>query len=153
MLNVLRHHLGVVRRNVRRKSSPDTLCTVHEYHRHDGQVVRRLDVLTILRHVLEYRVVTLVEDPTRLFSQSREDVTRAGCILATHQTRSKLTARLEQVDVVRSDERLCQADDRPLERRLAVVVRRVFGDVPAQLRHLGILDQVSFQTCINHLAL
>ena len=153
VLDVLCHNLGVVRRYVRRKASPNTLCTIHEYHRHDGQVVRRLDILTILRNILEHWIVTLVENTTRLFSQTREDVTRTGGIFATHQARSKLTARLEQVDVVRTDKRLCQSDDCALERRLAVVVRRVFCYVPTQLCHLGILDQVPLQTCVNNFAL
>ena len=57
-------------------------------------------------------------------------------VLAALQPRAELAAREEQVDVVRADEVLREADDRLLQRRLAVVVRAVLGDVAGELRDL-----------------
>lgn len=85
-----------------------------------------------------------MEDTPRDLRNVCKDVTSAGRVLAALQPRTELSVRVEDVQVVRADKVLRQADDRALQRDVAVVVRRVLGDVPRQLSDLRSFMLVSF---------
>ena len=57
----------------------------------------RLNVLALLVEVVQQRVVRLVEQVPRQRRQPREDVTRAGRVLAALQPRSELTCARSMV--------------------------------------------------------
>jgi hypothetical protein len=77
-----------------------------------------------------------VEERARDLRHVREDVTGAGGVLAALETRSELAVRVEHVDVVAADKVLREADNRALQRGVAVVVRRVLRDVTGKLSDL-----------------
>lgn len=67
-----------------------------------------------------------------------------------NSSRKELTGGHEEVDVVRADEALGEADNRRLEADLAVVVCRVLGDIPCQLPYLQSVVHGSFIFKIEH---
>lgn len=116
-------------------------CTTCE--RRARRAPLRLDALALLHLVREERVVGLVEEVAREEREAREDVTRAGAVLAALQARAELAARVEEVDVVGADVVLREAHDGGLQARLAVVVRRVLAHVARELRHLHVRTRLS----------
>ena len=136
---VLHDLARVVVRHRRRPAGADPLGAVDEHHRQDRQVPLRLDLLAVVLEVLEEGVVVRVEDQPRERGELGEDVPRRRRVLAAEQARAELARRVEERVVVRSDVGLRHPDDRAGERRLAVVVRRVLGDVPRELRHLDLV--------------
>ena len=63
----------------------------------DACAPERLNVLALLVQVLQQRVIRLVEDMPRGRCQPREDVTRAGRVLAALQPRPELTCATARV--------------------------------------------------------
>lgn len=144
-------------RDVRRPTRTDTVRAVDENHRQNrdvpalsscqprrqavGKEARmdapvRLDALPIVVEIGEDVVVIGVEHAPRDLSHVREDVTRARRIFPALESRTKLAVRVEDVQVVRADKVLREADDRALKRDVAVVVRRVLRDVTGELADL-----------------
>ena len=64
-------------------TSADTVCSVDENHGNDRHVHLGLDLLAIVRVVLEESLVGLVKDTTGEGRESSINITRAGCILST----------------------------------------------------------------------
>jgi hypothetical protein len=67
-----------------------------------------------------------------------EDIPRAGSVLSTLKTSSELAVRVEDVEVVGSDEGLRETDDGALQRGIAVVVGGVLGDIAGELTDLRV---------------
>jgi len=96
----------------------------------------RFDALPVVVEVIEDGVVGRVEHVARHLGDVGEDVPRARRVLAALEARAELAVGVEQVEVVGPDKVLREADDGPLERYVAVVVRRVLRDVARQLADL-----------------
>ncbi len=92
------------------------------------------------------------------------DVTWAGRVLAacdnqrchtlqsaTLQTGSKLSLRLQEVDVVAADIVLCHVDDGSRETDFTVVIAGVLGNITSQLRHLQLCLQIALKARKQHL--
>jgi hypothetical protein len=77
-----------------------------------------------------------VEHTPRDLRNVGEDVPRAGSVFSTLKTRTELTVRVEDVEVVGSDEGLGETDDGSLERGVTVMVGGVLGDVSGELTDL-----------------
>lgn len=80
-----------------------------------------------------------------------ENVSGTCRVLATLQSRTKLSNGLEQVEVVAAYVVLRQIDDRGHERHLTVMVGGVLGHRPGQLGHLDLPLVVTLQTGEQHL--
>ena len=93
--DVVLDYFNVVRRYIATEAGTDTFRSVHQEHGHNRHVANRLHLLPVIHNVFEDRVIGRVEDPPSQRCQAGEDVTGAGCILATRQTRTKLPRRLQ----------------------------------------------------------
>mmetsp|Transcript_99948 Transcript_99948/g.279985 ORF Transcript_99948/g.279985 Transcript_99948/m.279985 type:complete len:258 (+) Transcript_99948:892-1665(+) len=131
----------------------DAVGPVDQSHWDHGDVPLGLDLLPLLVLVLQDGVVVGVEDNAGDPLEACVDVTRAGAILATLEACAELPGGDKQVDVVGTDEFLRHTDNCPLQGHLAMVIRRVFGDVSRQLRHLHICLQVPLEAAVHDLAL
>mmetsp|Transcript_73240 Transcript_73240/g.212108 ORF Transcript_73240/g.212108 Transcript_73240/m.212108 type:complete len:253 (+) Transcript_73240:2152-2910(+) len=85
--------------------------------------------------------------------EPRVDVAGSGMVLAALQPSAELAGGKEEVDVVRADKVLGQVDDRILQRRLAVMICGVLGDVADELGDLDVVLQLLLEGAVQHLAL
>jgi hypothetical protein len=74
-------------------------------------------------------------------------------ILSTHTTSTKLTRRVEEVQVVGATVRLSHADDGSVERHVTVMVSRVLSNVSSELSHLDLGLEFLLEAGVEHLAL
>mmetsp|Transcript_14028 Transcript_14028/g.33376 ORF Transcript_14028/g.33376 Transcript_14028/m.33376 type:complete len:246 (-) Transcript_14028:359-1096(-) len=94
-----------------------------------------------------------MEDQARDLLEACVNITGTGGILTALNAGSELTRRHKQIDVVRSDECLCQSHDGTLQGRLAMMVGGMFRDIACQLRHFGVVLKVPLEGCPHDLAL
>mmetsp|Transcript_21683 Transcript_21683/g.35834 ORF Transcript_21683/g.35834 Transcript_21683/m.35834 type:complete len:372 (+) Transcript_21683:2019-3134(+) len=82
-----------------------------------------------------------------------EDITGRSCILSTHAASTKLTSRLQKVDIVGSNKVLGHSNNGSCQGSLTVMVCRVFRDVTSQLSHLDFLLELALEARKQDLAL
>ena len=81
------------------------------------------------------------------------DITRRRCVLATLNTRTKLSLRNQPRDIVGSHEVLRHTHDGLVQRGLTVVISRVLRHVSCKLCHADLLRQVTLERRIQDLTL
>ena len=81
------------------------------------------------------------------------DITGRRCVLATLNTRTKLSLRNQPRDVVGSHEVLCHAHNGLVQRSLTVVIPRVLRHISRELGNADLLCQVTLERCIQDLPL
>ena len=151
--DVLRNVPRVVVGNAGAPARADAVRAVQQDQGQHREVPLWLNALPVLVEVLEEPVVLLPEHAPGHGAQPGVDVPWRGTVLATLQPGAKLTAGVEQVDVVRPDKVLGEANDGAGEGLLAVVVRRVLGDVPSELGDLDVTLQVPLEPAVHDLPL
>mmetsp|Transcript_31209 Transcript_31209/g.99154 ORF Transcript_31209/g.99154 Transcript_31209/m.99154 type:complete len:874 (+) Transcript_31209:2263-4884(+) len=143
----------VVHGDVRGPTRANAQSPVDQQQRDHRDVVTGLHLEPIVGEVLEQSVIFCWKQQAGGLAQASEDVPRAGRVLASLMTASKLTARNEQGQVIRPDEVLRHANDSRMQGGLSVVVRCMFSAVAAQLRHLHVRVQVSSSARVQDLPL
>src|SRR5690606_10745931 len=109
--DVCHNILRIVRRDAGTPTGTDTICPIDQDHRKDWAVPLRLDPHTIVVIVFQQTIVLVRHNSARKRRQRRENVTSARSILTSSDTRTKVTGRLEKIDIVRSDEDLTHVGD------------------------------------------
>lgn len=82
-----------------------------------------------------------MEHEARERVQVSRDITRAGSILAAFHPRSKLSLRVEEVNVIASNESLRHVHDGRLQRYFAVVVSSLFRDITGELSDFNLWNE------------
>mmetsp|Transcript_32833 Transcript_32833/g.88944 ORF Transcript_32833/g.88944 Transcript_32833/m.88944 type:complete len:342 (-) Transcript_32833:813-1838(-) len=139
--------------DVRAPADPNAISAVDEHIGYDRAVPLGLDGQPLLVEVLEHGVVVNMEDCTCGRLQARVDVARGGVVLAALQSRAKLPGWHQQVQIVGPNKVLRKVDDGVLQRRLAVVVGRLLGDVPNKLGNLDVVLQLLLERAVDNLPL
>ena len=95
------HHIArVVRRDRCRPARRNARRSVREDERDDGNEPYRFDRGAVVFEVREHGVVGHREESTRNLAKASEDVTRRGGVLPVLEPRTKLSARVEERNVV-----------------------------------------------------
>lgn len=106
----------------------------------------RLNHLAVIIDIIKQRIVLDIEDKPRKRIESGENVTGRSGVFTTVQTRTELTDRLEEIEIVTTDKILRQVNYSAHKGLLAVVIGRQLGHGTSQLRHFDLLVQVTFKT-------
>lgn len=113
---------GIVIRYIGAPARPDSLGSIDQTHRDDGNIVLWLNKLPIILDVVKRVIIGLREDEPRYFVEVSEDVSCTGVILSTLISGTKLAVGHEEINVVGPDETLSHVDDGHCEGHLAVMV-------------------------------
>jgi hypothetical protein len=119
------------------RTCADALCAVEEQERKNRHIPLGLNIVVIFPEISEQRVVAGVEDRARDWRWLRKDITCGSMVLSALVTRTVLSVRQQQIQVIAPDVILREIDDRHRQTLLAVVIRRMFGDISDELRDLG----------------
>ena len=118
------------------RTCTDTFCAVDKNEGNDGHVPLGFDLVVVFLQVVQQRVVPWVEYRARDRSRLGEDVTSRGVVFPALVARPVLAVRQQEVQVIASDVILRKVDDGHRQTLLAVVICRMLGDVPDELRDL-----------------
>ena len=143
----------IVRRNATRESSTNAGNPINQSCRNNRHIVLRLNERTIVIQVRQHGIIRLGKDLASNRIQLGEDVPLARRIIPAVEARAELAVGLKDIDIVRSHVILRHVDDRPIQRRLAVMIRTVFRNVPGELRDLDLARQLALECGKQYLSL
>lgn len=116
------HIINLMRLNRSAPPRSNSLRPVDEYHRKNGQIVVRLNVLTLFVLVLYHVVVLFLENISGQRVQFSKNVSRRSVVFSLFVSRTKLTQRFKDIEVIRTNKILSHRYDSPTQRHLPMVV-------------------------------
>ena len=121
-LQVLDYICRLVHRYRRGPAGSNTVSPINKRERQNREVIGRLNRLAFLLQEREHVIVHLIKEVFRHRAQLCEDISCAGCSLATIDPRTELAIWHKEINIIASYIVLSQRNNRSLQRSLSVVV-------------------------------